>query len=38
MRKLWLKDAKSINIEIKEEEKEQSGDWWMTVYKTMLVF
>lgn len=27
MRKVWLKDAKSINIEIKEEEKEQSGDW-----------
>lgn len=38
MRKLRLKDAKSINIEIKEEQKEQRGDWWTTVYKTVPVF
>lgn len=37
-RKLRLKDAKSINIEIKEEEKEQSEEWWTTVYKMAPVF
>lgn len=38
MKKLQLQDAKSINIEIKKEENEQSRDWWMSVYKTGPMF